>query len=213
MTLLAPQATLAPTSLSADLFTGETDDQIVTLANVGPDSTLDFYIPTPAIGEPMAAQAALTLGKDDPDPRSNDPVILGLGGPDAGGYRWIDSDEPGGPVFSWIDISATGTLVGPLGDDAISDPFALGFSFPLYGVYFDSVRVASNGFLSFTSSSSPYTNQPLPSSAAPENLIAPFWDDLNPTAGGDIYFEAFPGYVVVQFHNIETSTSRHSQAT
>ena len=48
------------------------------------------------------------------------------------------------------------------------------------------MNVCSNGWLSFTSTSSTNDNQSLPTSAAyPENLLAPFWDDLtfNPLAG------------------------------
>ena len=124
---------------------------IVTLSNVGV-GTLDFTIPTPLVGEPVAAALPIVFGKDEVDPRSGDPITAGTGGPDGGGYRWIDSDEPGGPVFSWNDISATGILVGPLTDDDASDPIDLNFDFPFYGQTFDSMRVVSNGFISFTSS-------------------------------------------------------------
>ena len=189
-TLPAPTGDVTPTSIYEALFTGGTADHVVTLSNVGL-GTLDFTIPTPALGEPVVAQEPMILGKDEIDPRSGDPILEGLGGPDPFGYRWIDSDEPGGPVFSWIDISTTGTAVGATSDDSLSPAITLDFDFPFYGQFFDSIRVCSNGWLSFTSSSTTYSNQPLPTSGAPENLIAPFWDDLNPGGVSRIFYQSF----------------------
>ena len=34
---------------------------------------------------------------------------MSTGGPDCGRDTFIDSDEPGGPSFDWIEISASGT--------------------------------------------------------------------------------------------------------
>jgi len=202
-TLPAPTADVTPASIFDDLLTGEEADHLVTLTNIGL-GTLDFTIPAPVLSEPYSTPAdPLELGKDDIDPRSGDPVTQGQGGPDTFGYRWIDSDEAGGPTFSWTDISSTGASLGLTGDDQTSSAVALGFTFPFYGTVFDSVRVCTNGWLSFTSSATSYSNQPLPTSGAPENLLAPFWDDLHPHTVGNIYFENLGSQAIVQWDNME----------
>ncbi len=59
------------------------------------------------------------------------PVVLGAGGPDDFGYVWIDSDEPGGPNFSYTDISTTGSPIYGLSDDNVVGPYNIGFEFLL----------------------------------------------------------------------------------
>ena len=49
------------------------------------------------------------------------------------------------------------------------------------------MKVSSNGYLTFESSGSVYSNRSIPTPAAPNGLIAPYWDDLNPAAGGTVY--------------------------
>ena len=109
--------------------------------------------------------------------------------PDAYGYRWVDSDDPFGPVYNWIDITGVGTSIS-LGDDQNFGPVDLGFTFNFYGNDFSTVRICSNGFLSFTSTSTILENQPIPSTSQPNNLLAFLWDDLNPAAGGSIYYHS-----------------------
>ncbi len=116
------------------------------------------------------------------------------GGPDDFGYVFRDSAEPDGPTFGWVDISGTGTQI-LLGDDATAGPLALGFSFDFYGASFTDLYVSSNGWVSFTSPvSSDFSNDcpfPLPGST-PANIIAPFWDDMDPGDLSDpIYWQAF----------------------
>ena len=41
------------------------------------------------------------------------PVTRDNGGPDLWGYSWVDSDDPAGPTYGWIDISSVGTPVTP----------------------------------------------------------------------------------------------------
>ncbi|MBZ5640818.1 MAG: choice-of-anchor D domain-containing protein [Acidobacteriia bacterium] len=202
-TLPPPTGNVDPTSVTADLLTGQQTDRTVVLSNIG-TGTLDFTIPSPAVGEPYSVpQDPLILGKDDPDPRHGSPILQGSGGPDAFGYRWVDSDEAGGPTFAWTDISGTGTAVsGVTSDDSTSAPIPLGFNFPFYGTLFNSILVCSNGWLSFSSSATSYSNQPLPNSGAPENLIAPFWDDLNPGGASLIFFQSFGTHAIVQWNNI-----------
>ncbi|GEM_PF-1098183 len=109
--------------------------------------------------------------------------------PDKGGYRWIDSDESGGPAFNWVDITGSGTRI-PLGDDDNQGPFALGFSCDFYGQLHDSIRVCSNGWLSFTSESHQFHHQSIPDARDPNSLLAPFWADFDPAQGGSVYYLA-----------------------
>ncbi len=202
-TLDPPTIATSPPSFSASLITGAVSGQILTIENVGVGS-LDWVIPPPDPGEPPPPGAAeeLTLAKGQPDPRQG-PAPASSGGPDPYGYRFVDSDEPDGPAFDWVDISATGTPIESLtGDDQSSGAIPIGFPFDFYGTPFESVNVATNGFLSFTNAGAGYNNQPLPSGMAPEFLIAPFWDDLD--FGGQVRasYLADGSSFTIQFTNV-----------
>ena len=130
----------------------------------------------------------------------------GSGGADTFGHIWVDSDEPSGPVYNWIDISGSGTSLPLTGNNAISDPVALGFGFSFYGQQFNSFRVCSNGWLSFSTVSVAYNNLALPDPLAPRNLIAPLWDDLMMSANSAVYVENMQNKFVVSFQDMKRLT-------
>ncbi|MEI7992688.1 MAG: putative Ig domain-containing protein, partial [Actinomycetota bacterium] len=89
--------------------------------------------------------------------------------------------------FSWIDTTAGTPSLYTLGDDA-STSVTLPFSFPLYGVASATAQISSNGFVRVGSgAATAFANAPIPSAGDPENVIAPWWDDLNPAAGGSVW--------------------------
>src|SRR5690606_25997929 len=130
---------------------------------------------------------------------------LGSGGPDVFGYKWIDSDEPGGPAFDFVDIAATGTAVS-LSDDQLSGPIDLPFAFPFYGVDYGQIKISSNGWLTFDMSltNSDISNDPVPSTNTPNALIAMYWDDLDPGGplGTVLYQDMGDGRFIVQFDGV-----------
>jgi subtilisin family serine protease len=181
-----PQVAINPTSLSKTLSPGSTDSDVVNVSNTG-DGELIW---TASVSTFSAASTVpyMELAKGEPDPRVGE-ASRNQGGPDAFGYSWKDSNEAGGPAYSWFDISGIGTVVGSA-DDSNFGPFNLGFTFNYYDVDYTSVRVCTNGWLSFTSTSSALTNQGIPNSADPNSLLAPFWDDLNPASAGTLKYYA-----------------------
>ncbi|MBZ0172933.1 MAG: T9SS type A sorting domain-containing protein, partial [Phycisphaerales bacterium] len=119
------------------------------------------------------------------------------------GYGWTDSDQPDGPVFEWMDVAGVGTEL-VLGDDDY-EIVALPFAFPFYGNAHNSVRIDSNGYLSFDGNAfSEYNNAPIPSTFLPNDLVAAFWEDLNPSAGGTIHYHHDPqtGRFLVQYTDV-----------
>jgi len=118
-------------------------------------------------------------------------------------YSFQDS-VTGSTVYSWEDISTTGTLLPTIsGADDLTAAITLsGFVFPFYGQTFSAVSVSSNGCLMFGEASTSYSNIVLPSTSAPSNLIALFWDDLNPGTSGDIYYKEESNRLIVQYQNV-----------
>jgi hypothetical protein len=111
------------------------------------------------------------------------------GGPDAYGYSWIDSDTTGGPPYSWIGTNG-GTALG-LGDDS-NVKVELPFPFRYYETVYDSIYICSNGFVGFENNTS-LSNGSIPNSGTPNNAIYGYWDDLDPTEGGEIYYKTLSG--------------------
>ncbi len=114
-----------------------------------------------------------------------------VGGPDTYGYMFKDSNETDGPAYSWITPSTT-NAVTDLGDDAISAALPMGINFPFYDNVYTDIYVCSNGFLAFNGDNSTYNNAAIPTPGAPNDVVALFWDDMNPTydwATNGVYYE------------------------
>jgi alpha-tubulin suppressor-like RCC1 family protein/subtilisin family serine protease len=181
-------------------------------------SNVDFPMGNPDIN---STPASLSLTVNEGSAANPSLTLQNLG--DARlGYKVLgevfevkNSDDAGGPAYSWMEISSTGTRVS-LGDDYNVGPFPMGFNFPFYGKLYDRFRLCSNGWITFSedNSSSQYSNTELPSLSAPKNMIAFFWDDLNFTNAGAAYYKLIdPNTFVIQFKDVPyyaNSTSKVS---
>jgi PKD repeat protein len=88
--------------------------------------------------------------------------------------------------YAWIDPSGMAPLT--LSDNGVSDAQPLSFVFRFYDQTFESIYVAANGVLGFNNSGLTTTsNNSLTNSPEPKGIICPYWDNLNPGAGGAIY--------------------------
>jgi Zn-dependent metalloprotease len=190
--------------------TPDTTTAILKVKNVGTD-TMHFSIDESMVGmtesmlRSMEQQSSSNLPKGMEPTSINPPSTAGGGGPDAFGYIWIDSDEPGGPPYHWFELKGVGTQITGLGDDTNVGPLPIGFNFPFYDSTFNQIRLCTNGWLSFTSTSTAYLNAAIPNTAEPNNALYPFWDDLNLNeAGGTAwyYFDAVNQRFIVQYDTV-----------
>jgi subtilisin family serine protease len=175
---------LSPSSINEALDSGQTKEVVLTLENTGaaPLEWTADAVQDAVAGSGLGASAA---------------------GTDSFGYRWADSAEPDGPVFEWVDISAYGDALF-LGDDDFSE-VALPFPFVFYGEEYASVKVTSNGYLTFGADGTDHTNDPIPSTADPNALVAAYWTDLDPTLGGSVvtYHDTVNARFLVQYTDVQ----------
>lgn len=94
--------------------------------------------------------------------------------------------DPGGSPAGYLPLSLFGIPpIAGTGDETISNFSVPGFLFG--GETWNSIGLVSNGYAVVgggTQSDVDFVNQELPNPAAPNNVLAPFWSDLNPAFGG-----------------------------
>jgi PKD repeat protein len=123
------------------------------------------------------------------------------GGPDAYGYTWLTSLDAGGPTFGWVDITArpgVQTVTGLADDNSAAGMMPLGINFHFYWNDYNSVKVGSNGWLSFDNVSNIAACFPTIPTTGNDNLLAPLMGDLNFTGAGN------PGTVQYWSNNVDT---------
>jgi hypothetical protein len=185
-----PHAVFSDDQFSFVIIEDEEDNDILQISNEG-ESNLVY-----------------SIVKDYDDSRDVE-IKRDSGGPDNFGYQWIDSNEPAGPDFNWVDITTIGTQLSLDDDDHAT--VSLPFTFNFYGFDHASVKISSNGYLTFGNTAEDWNNDPIPHSNQPNDFIAPFWDDLMPEGGswGDVYYysDVLNDRFIVEYHQVSHWTS------
>lgn len=114
------------------------------------------------------------------------------------GYTWVDAS--GGTKVDFAQV-----------DDSFDGPINIGFDFKFYENNYTQLYISTNGILTFGGGDSYARNETIPLDTAPNNLIAPLWDDLalevqgSPTSG-NVYYQlkgSSPNrYFVVQWQDV-----------
>ncbi|MBN2374745.1 Ig-like domain-containing protein [bacterium] len=92
--------------------------------------------------------------------------------------------------YNWIDID-TGSpplRLENIGDDDY-EAIPIGFDFCFYGQYYDTIRISSNGYLTFSNDATNPNPVKATDKYAPANSIFPYWIDLRPDLGGDVFYK------------------------
>jgi Secretion system C-terminal sorting domain/HYDIN/CFA65/VesB-like, Ig-like domain/Nidogen-like len=201
-----PDIDLSLTSIDVNVDVGSSGQGVLNIANLGVynlDYTIKLNNPDVAAyvsPPPVMRENARILRKGEFDNRPAGQSLDNSGGPDQFGYIWKDSNEPNGPEYEWFDISPFVTATGLTGDDA-SITLDLPFEFPFYDGAETSVNVSSNGYLTFGTSGTEFTNGNFPDSSIPNAVIAPFWDDMvaGESSANYAYFDSENQRFIIQY--------------
>ncbi len=218
--LPASQVSVASAPISRLAAPGGTAAATVQIGNAGPTGNVVYtsslanvtFVPAARPASPAESGPRVTGGIAVSADKGGGPGFTSALAPAAatapvlrtgqnGGYSFDDSTEPGGPVYAFTSIAGTGMAVS-LSDDDASGAITLPFAFPFYGTNQTSIYIGSNGILSFGAGTSVFTNVAIPAAAAPNNFIAPFWDDLVPSSGGTIHYQTVGSTFVVQYSGV-----------
>jgi hypothetical protein len=136
----------------------------------------------------------------------HDGSLDNVGGPDAGGYRFVDNSGDSAN-YAWIELRGDPSATWPTmsGTDGGTSPMIpFGFTFLFYGVGRDSFRISNDGNIQFTTNSTAYSNGTLPNTGIAGPVIFPYWDDqklnvFGGTVSDRIAYRNFGTYTVVEW--------------
>lgn len=113
-------------------------------------------------------------------------------------------------TMNWKDAKGGGDPVAFTNPDSdVKGPFGIPFAFNFYEESYSQFYLSTNGLITFGGSSSTSFNESIPQDTPPNNLIAPFWDDL--AIGGEfndgMVFLLYEGvapnrYVVIEWDKV-----------
>lgn len=187
------------------------DPSAAALATGEPAIVQPLDDPLPALPAPSPLQPPARPGAPSTLSRPEGEVLAIAAAPPAvapavasGGYFYQDSGAPTGPIYGWVEISGTGTLVGPAfwhatgayeADDEGYATLTLPFAFPYYGHAYHTLYLDANGQLGFSPFGSPtFTGtMGIPATGYPNNRISAFYTDLDlgivgPGGGGKVWY-------------------------
>lgn len=108
------------------------------------------------------------------------------------------------PEFEWVEIDTVGTSLSLADDDRAS--VSLPFDFVFYGQTYNNVWINSNGWVAFgpDPGTNDFSEEPIPDPAEPNIFVAGYWDDLNPSNGGGIYYwyDSTNARFVIEYKNV-----------
>ncbi|NBB79572.1 MAG: hypothetical protein GVY36_09025, partial [Verrucomicrobia bacterium] len=124
-------------------------------------------------------------------------------------YDYEDS-LTGGASYNWteIDPNDSGRDYDGIRLDNVSSFFdtpqsvSVSFSFPFYGNNYSQIHVSPHGMIALGSQTAAYENTGIPSTAAPDLFIAPFWYDQNQQQAGDVYFYELNDRIIIQYEQV-----------
>ncbi len=109
-----------------------------------------------------------------------------------------------GQGSGYIDLPGLGINAQPLDGDSVKATFNI--ATPFLGKTYSTFTINDDGFVAFDGGygGRPWINQLLPTGAQPNNLVAPFWRDMQlDTANGSAAYVATGGpFVLIEFTNM-----------
>jgi len=128
-------------------------------------------------------------------------------------YNWSSSNDEEGPVYSWTEISNSGTelnLAAFAVDDTpyFSDPIELPFGFNFYGTDYDTLYIGYNGVITLNKPDGNYygfgSSGIFPTSDEPNNIIAPLWGfiyDYQDAGDAGVFYKINDDHIIVEWLN------------